>query len=102
MPLFTVIATDIPNSLEKRKLHRPAHFARLQALHAAGQVVLAGPCPIDHDNLTEGFSGSLLVLDFADRATLDAWLAEEPFVLEGIYESVVVKPFIQALPTPNV
>jgi len=102
MPLFTVIATDVPNSLEKRKAHRPAHFARLQALDAAGQLVLAGPCPLDHDNPAAGFSGSLLVLNFPDRAALDAWLAEEPFVLEGIYESVVVKPFIQALPVPHV
>lgn len=102
MPLFTVIATDVPNSLEKRKIHRPAHFARLQALDAAGQVVLAGPCPINHDNPSDGFSGSLLVLNFPDRAALDAWLAEEPFVLEGVYKSVIVKPFIQALPNLNV
>ncbi len=102
MPLFAVYATDIPNSLEKRKIHRPAHFARLQALDALGQVVLAGPCPIDHANPTAGSTGSLLVLNFPDRATLDAWLAEEPFVLEGIYESVVVKPFIQSLPNLNV
>ena len=102
MPLFTVYATDVPNSLEKRKIHRPAHFARLQALDAAGQVVLAGPCPIDHADPSAGFTGSLLVLNFPDRAALDAWLAEEPFVLEGIYESVVVKPFIQALPNLNI
>jgi uncharacterized protein YciI len=74
----------------------------LQALDAAGQVVLAGPCPIEHDNPSAGSSGSLLVLDFPDRAALDTWLADEPFVLEGIYESVEVKPFIQSLPQPNV
>ncbi len=102
MPLFAVYATDFPNSLEKRKAHRSSHFARLQALDAAGQVVLAGPCPVEHDNLSAGFSGSLLVLNFSDRASLDVWLAEEPFVLEGVYESVVVKPFIQVLPTPVV
>jgi uncharacterized protein len=102
MPLFSIYATDVPNSSQQRKAHRPSHFSRLQALDAAGQVVLAGPCPIDHDDLTAGFSGSLLVLNFPDRATLDAWLAEEPFVLEGVYESVVVKPFIQALPTQTV
>lgn len=102
MPLYTVIATDVPNSLEQRKALRPKHLARLEALQAAGQLVLAGPCPIDHNNPAAGFTGSLLVLNFPDRDALDAWLAEEPFVLEGVYESVVVKPFIQALPNPNV
>lgn len=102
MPLFTVIATDAPNSLEQRKALRPKHLARLEALQAAGQLVLAGPFPTTHDVPPTGFTGSLLVLNFPDRAALDAWLAEEPFVLEGVYESVVVKPFIQALPNLNV
>jgi uncharacterized protein YciI len=95
MPLFAVYATDVANSIEKRALVRPRHVARLEALHAKGQIILAGPCPTDHNTPPTGFTGSILVLDFPDRATLDAWLAEEPYVLEGIYESVVVKPFIQ-------
>ena len=100
MPLFAVYATDVPNSLEQRKALRPSHLTRLQALQDAGQLVIAGPCPTTHDVPPTGFTGSFLVLDFPDRAAIDAWLAQDPFVLNGVYESVVVKPFIQALPQP--
>ena len=96
MPLFAISCTDAPNSLSKRLELRPKHLARLQALHAEGRVVLAGPCPHNHEDLAQGFHGSLLVLDFPDRATLDAWLSEEPFVLAGVYASVDVRPFIKA------
>lgn len=98
MPLFSIVCTDAPNSLEQRLAVRPQHLARLQALHAEGRLVLAGPNPIDHDDLGQGFTGSLLVLEFADRASVDAWLAEEPYALAGVYSSVVVSPFRQVLP----
>ena len=98
MPLFSIVCTDAPNSLEQRLAARPQHLARLQALHAEGRLVLAGPNPIDHDDPSQGFTGSLLVLEFADRASVDAWLAEEPYALAGVYSSVVVSPFRQVLP----
>lgn len=98
MPLFTVNCTDAPNQLAKRIEVRPRHLERLKALHANGQVILAGPCPKNPDDTTQGFYGSLLVLDFADHASLDAWLAEEPYLLEGVYSHIEVKPFIQVLP----
>ena len=98
MPLFSIVCTDAPNSLEQRLASRPQHLARLQALHAEGRLVLAGPNPIDHDDLGQGLTGSLVVLEFADRASVDAWLAEEPYALAGVYSSVVVSPFRQVLP----
>ncbi len=98
MPLFVVTCTDAPNSLAKRLEVRPRHVDRLKALNANGQIILAGPCPINPDANTEGFHGSLLVLDFPDRASLDAWLADEPYLLEGVYTHIDVKPFIQVLP----
>lgn len=98
MPLFSIVCTDAPNTLEQRLAARPQHLARLQALHAEGRLVLAGPNPVDHADLSQGFTGSLLVLDFADRASLDAWLADEPYAHAGVYASVVVSPFRQVLP----
>ncbi len=98
MPLFSIVCTDVPNSLEQRLAVRPQHLARLQALHAEGRLLLAGPNPIDPADPSQGFSGSLLVLDFADRASLDAWLAEEPYAIAGVYASIVASPFRQVLP----
>lgn len=98
MPLFSIVCTDAPNSLEQRLAARPQHLARLQALHAEGRLVLAGPNPVAHDDLSQGFTGSLLVLDFADRASLDLWLAAEPYALAGVYATIAVSPFRQVLP----
>ena len=98
MPLFTVIGRDVANSLDARLAARAAHLARLHTLQQAGQLVLAGPCPVDHHNPAAGFFGSVIVVDFADRAALDAWLADEPYVHAGVYASVEVLPFRQVLP----
>lgn len=57
MPLFSIVCTDAPNSLEQRLAARPQHLARLQALHAEGRLVLGIPNPIDHDDLSQGFYG---------------------------------------------
>lgn len=98
MPLFVVTCTDAPDSLQKRLEIRPRHVARLNLLNEQGRVVLAGPCPKNADDLSAGFHGSVLVLDFPDRPSLDAWLAEEPFLLEGVYTHIDVKPFNKTLP----
>ena len=98
MPLFVITCTDHEGSLEKRLAVRPQHLARLEKLDAEGRVIVAGAMPKDRENPQAGFYGSTLILDFDTREELDAWLAEEPFLKEGIYASIDVKPFNKALP----
>jgi uncharacterized protein len=40
---FVIIGYDGPDGEAKRKVHRPAHLAKIEPLDQAGQVVLAGP-----------------------------------------------------------
>ena len=98
--LYAIIASDVANSLEKRLAARPAHIERLQQLKAEGRVVLAGPHPaIDsNDPGSAGFSGSLIVADFASLEAAQAWAADDPYVAAGVYQSVSVKPFKQTMP----
>ncbi len=35
--------------------------------------------------------GSLLVVEFVDRAALDAYLAHEPYVMEGVWQDIEVE-----------
>lgn len=42
--------------------------------------------------------GSLLIVDFVDRAALDTWLEGEPFKQQGVYHSVTVRPFLNLWP----
>jgi uncharacterized protein len=98
--LYAIITEDVPGSLEKRLAHRPAHVERLKALQAEGRLILAGPHPaIDaEDPGPAGFSGSLIVAEFASREAAIAWASEDPFVKAGVYGRVTVKPFRKALP----
>jgi uncharacterized protein len=100
MMLYAIIAEDTPNSLEKRLAHRPPHLVRLQALQAEGRLLLAGPFPaIDSvDPGSAGFSGSLIVAEFADLETAQEWAKADPFMLNGVYKQVTVKPFRKTLP----
>lgn len=62
--------------------------------------MLAGPHPaIDSNDPGEaGFSGSLIVAEFASLAEAQAWADADPYIAAGVYDKVVVKPFKQVLP----
>lgn len=98
--LYAVISEDVSNSLEKRKLVRPAHLARLQLLADEGRLLVAGPHPaIDNSDPGEaGFIGSLVIAEFSSLEEAQSWAAEDPYVAAGIYAKVVVKPFKKVLP----
>lgn len=44
--------------------------------------------------------GSLLVLEVADRAALDSFLADDPYAKAGLFQSVAVKRFRKVFPKP--
>jgi len=98
--LYAIISEDISNSLEKRKLARPAHLARLQQLNDEGRLLVAGPHPaIDNNDPGEaGFTGSLVIAEFASLEQAQSWADADPYVAAGIYAKVVVKPFKKVLP----
>jgi uncharacterized protein YciI len=98
--LYAIISEDVPNSLAARKQTRTAHLARLQALKEIGALILAGPHPaIDNEDPgTAGFSGSLIVAEFASLASAQAWADADPYVAAGVYSRVTVKPFKKVLP----
>ncbi|HMC13848.1 MAG TPA: YciI family protein [Gallionellaceae bacterium] len=99
--LYTIVGQDTPNSLEKRLSARPAHVARLQALQEQGRLILAGPFPaVDAiDPGTAGFTGSLIVAEFASLAEAETWAQADPYVAAGIYALVTVRPFKKTFPS---
>lgn len=98
MPYFVVQCTDNEDILEKRMAVRPQHLARLQALYEQGRVIAGGPMPKNPDDLSQGFYGSTIIVEFNSREALDEWLADEPYVHAGVYKSVEVKPFMKVFP----
>jgi uncharacterized protein YciI len=98
--LYVIYGEDIPNSMEKRTAARPAHLKRVQEIIDAGRVVLAGPLPnIDSpDPGPAGMGGSLIVAEFESLDAAKAWIDADPYVMQGVFARVTVRPFKQVFP----
>ena len=98
--LYAIISQIADNAQERRQEARPAHLERLETLKQQGRLILAGPHPaIDsEDPGPAGFTGSLVVAEFASLEEASAWADTDPYVSAGVYERSEVKPFIKVLP----
>jgi len=98
--LYAMWGEDVPDSAEKRAAARPAHLERIRVLLDAGRIVLAGPLPaIDSpDPGPAGMSGSLIVAEFDSLDAARSWIEADPYVTDGVFARVTVKPFKQVFP----
>ena len=98
--LYSIVGTDVENSLQARLDARPDHVGRLKELVNQGRLILAGPNPaIDSSDPGDaGFTGSIIIAEFNSLADAREWANQDPYLLTGVYASVEVKPFNQALP----
>lgn len=87
---FVILGFDGPDGQEKRKIHRPAHLARMESLDAQGRVVLAGP-------LTDQ-AGSLIVIEADSQGEAEAFARDDPYTVGGVFQRVEVHPFLQIFP----
>lgn len=83
---FAVIAQDDKRAgtLEKRLNARAAHMSGLREMKADGRVVDGGAI-LDRDG---NMVGSVMLLNFPDRASLDAYIATEPYQRQGVWGNV--------------
>jgi uncharacterized protein YciI len=86
MPIFDVFGQDIrPVDPNRRAAHKPEHadyiMRDVSALRLAGALV--------EDDGTQ--CGSLYLVEAESADEVRAWLGAEPFVREGVYESLVVR-----------
>ncbi|MEA2681046.1 MAG: uncharacterized protein QOK03_2768 [Candidatus Binataceae bacterium] len=88
--LFVIIGYDGPNGAKLRLSVRPAHLENLRPLVEAGRVIVGGP-------FTDG-SGSLMVIDFEDEAAAKAFANSDPYVKQGVFERVEIRPFRKVVP----
>lgn len=97
---YAIMAEDAPGTHDKRMAARPDHLARLEELKQQGRLLIAGPHPaIDsEDPGPAGFSGSLVVAEFASLEEAKAWADADPYISAGVYQKVTVKPYKKVLP----
>ena len=85
--LFALLCTDKPNSLDLRMQVRPEHLTYLESLGSS--LKAAGPFTSDEGQPT----GSLVIIEAADRAAAQVMAANDPYAKAGLFESVAIRPF---------
>ena len=85
---FLVIARDgtDPEALNRRMAARPAHIEMGDRYRAEGKHMMGVALLDDAGKM----AGSVMLVDFASREELDAWLAEEPYVRGKVWEHIEV------------
>jgi uncharacterized protein YciI len=87
LPHFILTCIDKKNGLDARMAAREAHLT-----YVRGQpeiVKLGGPLLDDDGQM----SGSILILDVADKAAAQAFADKDPYGLAGVFESVDIRAF---------
>ena len=83
---FLIRAYDGAGKLDKRMEVRPHHLEGMKRLN--DHIISAGGL-LDEDGKMKG---SALIMDFASRKELDDYLANEPYVMEKVWEKIEVEP----------
>jgi uncharacterized protein YciI len=90
MAQFMIVAHDgsDADATARRLAARPAHFEGIKDLVARGNLVCGG-AQLDAEGR---MVGSFCICEFPSRAELDAWLAREPYVKQGVWKRIDVTP----------
>jgi len=72
----------------RRAATRPAHLEGIKGNVANGKLLFGGPLFDDAQKPT----GSFLLVECADRAELDAIIANDPYTKGNVWQKVEVKP----------
>lgn len=84
---YALVAYDKPNGVGHRMAVRPEHLKHLESL--GDRLVLAGPFLDDRGDMI----GSFMVIDAESQADAEASFARDPFVAQGVFDSITIKPF---------
>lgn len=91
--LFFIHCADKPNSADLRAATRPAHLDYIKGFQ--DKIFAVGPTLTDDG---EGMDGSVLLMDFTDRAEAEAFCAGDPYNQAGLFASVLIKRWKKVLP----
>lgn len=88
--LFVIIGYDGPDGARLRPSVRPAHLKNLEPLVTAGKMIIGGP-------FTDG-SGSLMIVDMESEAEAREFAQNDPYLKQGVFARVEVRPFHKVVP----
>jgi uncharacterized protein YciI len=92
---FLVVARDGTDeeAVERRMRVRPTHLEAIAPLVEDGHVLVGGAILNEADEMI----GSMLLVEFPDRAAVEAWLEADPYVTGGVWKEIDVSPFRTAV-----
>jgi uncharacterized protein len=91
--MYAIVCFDRPDSASLRDTHRAAHQDFLKS--NSGKIVFGGPLK----STPEGAStGAIIVVNCVTRDDAEAFIKGDPFLRNGVYESVAVRAFKQVFP----
>ena len=82
---FIIKAYDGKGMLDRRMEVRPRHLEGIERIRE--HVICAGGLLDDEGKM----KGSVLIMDFGSREQLDGYLAQEPYVLEHVWDRIEVE-----------
>lgn len=89
--IYALDGTD-EQALSRRMAAREEHLRMVGELREAGNFIMGGAMLDDEGKMI----GSTLLMEFASRQELDAWLEKEPYLLQNVWVDVKVHPFLMA------
>jgi uncharacterized protein len=93
--LFALLCSDKPASIDLRLSVRPDHLKYLESLGTA--LKAAGPFTNDEGQPT----GSLVVIEAADRAAAKAMADADPYAKAGLFAAVDIRPWKWLIKNPE-
>ncbi len=93
--IFVITCVDKPGAAELRQQNRPDHLDYLRGADAAGALHTAGPTITDDGSAV---TGSVIMVDVADRQTAEDFAANDPYAKAGVFESVTVTAWKKVFP----
>jgi uncharacterized protein YciI len=91
---FLLLCEDKPGALPVRLANRDAHLAYARD---TGVVRIAGPTLAEDGAMT----GSMLVIEVADRAAAEAFAANDPYAKADLFQSVSIRPWKWVIGAPG-
>ena len=91
MQQYVIIAQDgtDEDALKRRMEVRPFHLAGAKKLKEQNNFVFGGATLDEEGNMR----GSIMIVQFETNEEFDHWYANEPYIKDGVWQTIEVKPF---------
>ncbi len=91
MKQYVIIAYDGKDeeAPERRQQTRPLHIAGAKKLKERNEFITGGAILDDAGQM----KGSVMIVQFETEDAFREWYAGEPYITQGVWKSIEVKPF---------